>query len=335
MDNRGRFAIKSSLLALAVAAAGLLGSVQSASAQTPFDFNPSGGAGATYNITGLGFGPGNALAVNSLPTGAPLKVGDTFQVYFQTHLTSLSGPNAPAFVPGLNGTPGAAAFQITEVATLNETVASVTNTAAGQTATFTLNPGAIDRISIYQSPGVTFNDAAGTGFTAGTEIARLSPISFTGSNFTNQSAGGGAAIVPFNQTGAGNGQNAQSITGAGGTGVFATTQAFGTNPLGYNVAFFQPPTGTPQLVSSLFNSNLATPFSALSPSLLFTNPITGVTIAPTIGATNGITGPDVQFQVSGITQTFAVVPEPASVTLMGLGVVGALFVVGRKRAQVA
>jgi len=91
------------------------------------------------------------------------------------------------------------------------------------------------------------------------------------------------------------------------------------------------------LTSSIFNSNLATPFAnGASPSFLFTNPITGVVIPANIGAVNGGTGPDVQFLVSGITQGFAaVVPEPASVTLMGLGVVGALVVVRRQRAQVA
>lgn len=327
MDIRGRRSNKSSLLVLAVAA-GLLGVAQSASAQDPFNFNPSG-TGTTYNIQGLGFGPGNALAVNALPNGGSLVVGQTFQVYFQTHLTSLAGPNAPQFVPGLNGAPGAPAFQITEVATLNETVASVTNTPSGQTATFTLNPGPGNRISIYEAPGVSYNDAAGTGFTNGVEIARLNPTSFTGSNFTNQSTGGGAAIQPFNRTGQGNGQNAQSIVGSGSTGANSNVNMLNPN-------YFQPPTGLPVLGTSIFNSNLATPFAnGASPSFLFTNPITGAIITANIGAVNGGTGPDVQFLVSGITQGFAVVPEPASVTLMGLGVVGALVVVRRQRSQVA
>ena len=324
MNHCGRSAVKSSLLALAVTAAGLLGSVRSVSADT-FQFNPSG-VGTTYSINGLGFGPGNALAVNAIP----LTVGSTFQVYFQTHLTSLSGPNAPNFVPGLNGTPGAAPFQITEVATLSETVTNISTTAAGTTATFHLNAGAGDQIAIYYNPAVVFNDAAGTGFTAGLKIATLSPTSFTSSNFTDQTAGGGVATQPFNTTGAGNGLTATSHVGAGTTGINNDVSS-------YNPAFFQPPTGSPTLVSSIFNSNLAAPFGAVSPSLLFTNPISSVVFAPNIGTVNGGTGPDFQLQVSGFTQSFTAVPvpEPASVTLMGLGVVGALVVVRRQRAKVA
>lgn len=312
MDNRGTRAIKSSLLALAVTAAGLLGSVRSASADT-INFSPTG-SGASYSIQGLGFGPGNALAVNAIP----LTVGSSFQVYFQTHLTSLTGPAAPASVPGLNS-----AYQITEVATFNETVTSVTTGPSGTTATFALNPTPNDRVSIYYNPSVVFNDAAGTGFTAGTEIARLTATSFGpgGSNFTDTTANTGTE--PLTQ-----GSATQSHTG------FGSTQANNT-VTSYNSAFFNPPTGVPLLVSSIFNAGQSVPFNAVSPSLLFTNPITGATFAPNIGAVNGGTGPDFQFQVNGITQSFGVVPEPASMTLMGLGVIGALVVVRRQRARVA
>lgn len=321
MKNRGKRAIKASLLALAVTAAGLLGSVQSAMADA-FTFNPTGGASTpTYTINGLGFGAGNALAVNAIP----LTVGSTFQVYFQTHLTSLTGPTAPASVPGLNSS-----YQITEVATLTEQVASITTGPTGTTANFTLIPGANDRISIYYNPAVVFNDAAGTGFTAGLQIAQLSPSNFTGSSFLDKTAGGGAGTVMFNQTGAGNGLGAQSHVGSGSTGI-------NNGVTSYNPAFFQPPTGNPTLTSSIFNSNLAAPFDAVSPSVLFTNPITSVSFPANIGAVNGQSGPDFQLQVSGFTQSFsaAPVPEPASVTLMGLGVIGALVVVRRQRAKVA
>jgi len=331
MDIRNGSALKSSLLALAVTAAGLLGSVQSAQAQ--IQFNPTGGSSSTYDIAGLAFGPGNALAVNT--GGAPgLVVGKTFDLVFQTHLTGLSGPNAPAAVPGLNGAPGAAAFQITEVATLSETVTSVNTVGGVTTATFALNPSGANRINIYEASGVSFNDALGTGFTNGTLIASLTPTGFGagGSSFTQQPG----TVPVFNPFPVGNKPfppSIPSINGFGGSQVVSTV-----NP-GYNVAFFQPngtPPGTPTLVSSIFNSNLSAPFDAIAPSSLFTNPITSATITPQIGAINGVSGPDVQFQVSGFTQSFTtVVPEPASVTLMGLGVVGALVVVRRQRSQVA
>ena len=102
-------------------AASLLAFSAAARADT-IRFDPDGpvATNPAYSINGLGFGPGNALAVELLPGGS-LTVGSTFTVYYQSHLTNLSGPLAPPAVPGLN-----TIFQITEVAQLQEVVTSVT-----------------------------------------------------------------------------------------------------------------------------------------------------------------------------------------------------------------
>jgi hypothetical protein len=321
MDNRGKRTFRASLLALAAVGVGVLGSVHSAQAQTPFKFDPTGDGNAsdTYTVQGLSFAPGNALAQSAVP----LTVGKSFQVYFQTQLTGLTGPSAPNVVPGLNTT-----YQITEVATLNETVTSLTTDPATgtSTATFALNPGAgTNQIAIYYNPSVVFNVANGTGFAVGTKIATLTPTSYVGSTFTDNVTSG---FVPFNQSGAGNGQGAQSVSGSGTTTLNNTVAT--ANPL-----FFNPPGGFPAGTTSIFGAGLQAPPSSVSAALQFTNPITSATITPNIGAINGVTGPDLQLQVNGFTQSFTVVPEPASVTLMGLGVVGALVVVRRTRARVA
>jgi len=320
-------------MAVAVAA----GLAASAQADTiGFDPDGAGILNPTYQINGLGFGAGNVLAKGAIP----LTVGSTFQVYFQTHLTSLTGPTAPPATPGLNQT-----FQITEVGTFTERVESITATPTGTVATFSLANTANDRINIYFNNAVTFNDAAGTGFTDGRVIASLDPTSFTSSQFTNASGPNlNAPLRQFNQTGAGNGTLAQSVQGTGSTGI-------NNGVLSYDPLFFNPPTGNPRLVSSIFNANLSAIFDAVSPSLRFRDPnaTPGVlgTILPVIGpnspgtgagAINGQTGPDFQFQVSGFTQSFSAVPEPGTVTMavMGFGFFGVgSFVARRRRLRAA
>jgi len=320
--------------------AALLGAVLVTPAQAdPILFDPDGpGSTPAFTINGLGFGPGNVLAQGSIP----LTAGKTFQLYFQTHLTSLSGPQAPAAVPGLN-----TAYQITEVGTLTAQVTAINVTPNGTQATFALIPGATDQIKIYENNAVVFNDAAGTGFTAGTVIATINPSSFISSDFTNASGpNANKPLVDFNQTTAGN----DSTTGLATQGSGSTNLLNTTSLNLYNHAFFNPPSGLPELVTSIFNTNLNSVFDAVSPSLRFTNPITNTTLVSVmaggvgpnsfnIGAVNGLptSGPDFQLQSSGFTQSFSAVPEPGTVSMavVSCGVFGLGYVARRRRARAA
>ena len=81
-------------------AASFLAFAAAARADT-IQFDPDGPSptNPAYSINGLGFGPGNALAQGFLPGGA-LTVGTTFTIYYQSHLTDLSGPLARPPSPG-------------------------------------------------------------------------------------------------------------------------------------------------------------------------------------------------------------------------------------------
>jgi len=286
-----------------------------------FDPDGAGGVNPAYNITGLGFGPGNALAINAITPGVGLVLGAQFTLDYQTHLTSLVGPGAPNFVPGLNQT-----FQITEVASFTEVVTGLTTAADGTvTATFSLVPSAANRMNIYFNNAVTFNDAAGTGFTDGTLIASLNPSRLISSQFTDTTSTNG--LTQFNRTNAGNNSGSgQTTQGSGSTNL-------ASNVLSTNPAFFI----TQPLLSSLLNSNLSSVFDAVPPSVRFTDILGGTTTTrtPNIGAINGRSGPDFQIQVSGFTQSFAV-PEPASVAMTVIGLAGAglgSFAARRRQAK--
>jgi hypothetical protein len=331
MDFRRLRTMKSAVLALSATAACVLAAGNPA--RGDFNFNPSGGAFTpTFTVQGLGFGPGNVLSQGSIP----ITPGATTQLFFQTHLTSLTGNTAPSNVPGLNSS-----YYITEVGSISETVGTVTTAANGvQTVSFVLNPSPNNRISIYYTPGAwsNTNDATGTGFVTGSsvEIARLTPTSFISSTYNDTTSVNG--LQPFNQTNppSGNDPNARANAGSGSTTINNSV------PI-YNTAFFQPPSGTPTLTSSIFKANLSPSFDAIPPSLQFLNPVTSAVIIPNIGpsagggvgAINGQTGTDFQLQVSGFTQSFTVVPEPASVTLIGIGVVGVGALSFRKRNRPA
>jgi len=305
------------LLTGLIAALGVAGWSSAVNAD-PFVFDPDGPSGpnapATYG--GLDWQPGNSLAVASLP----LHTGDTFQLLYQARLGSLLDTNGNAVsTPGLNGTPGAPAFQITVVASFTEVVTSI----AGPnptSATFSLAPVQSPNsfLEIWFNNSLVADNLAGTGFNSGTKILSglPSPALSNGGNFTIFQATG--TLPPFDSFGTDNYPGITSVVGAGGALINSLINSQD------NGFFITPLT----VGSTSFNTSQKTPFDSTDPSGKFSDNPNGVNPAnrtPNIGAINGVSGPDFQFQADGNESFAPSVPEPASMVLLCMGLSAGLL----------
>jgi hypothetical protein len=246
-------------------------------------------------------------------------VGQTFTTLFETALSGLNGPNGTGIAtPGLNST-----YQITEIATLSEKVATLT----GSTATFAL-AGGVTSVQIYETPisgTPTYNFVTGAGF-VGTNLIYSATIANDSTSFTDNTATLGTTAL--NKFGTGAYLSNTTDQGQGNTTIGLTTAA-PPNP-NYFV--------TPGISSSLFSAGTNTPFTQQAPASMFWNGY-----VPTIGgnntgngtANNGTAPGDFLFQVSAGTESFAV-PEPASLVMAftAVGIVPLVnWQVRRRRAR--
>jgi hypothetical protein len=299
--------------------------------------NPARASDITFDPTGtLGpagdrqidlFDPttGNSLAVGG---SASLQIGQQVTALFQANLgiTSLSGVQNFA-----NGT-GGSFFTI--VAGFNEVVLANTG-GAFPVLSFDVNPlGPTNFFNIYQN-NVVADDLTGTCFTCGTLVLSGVLIDPNGaapdSNF--QVTGGGAGTV-LDNFGADDYSNIDSLLGLGSFSI--TIQTTFANQL-----FFPGlvPGSTLVLATSQQNLN----YGQVDPSACFSNNgVTscnqpGATLA-SVGAVNGISGPNTLFQTDAnlsFQTTPQVVPEPATLTLLGLGLLGCAQGIRRRVQQQA
>jgi hypothetical protein len=286
---------KSRRVALAIALA--LSAVSASHAGSVIQFDPNGTAGANaLGVLQFDEAPGNVLAVTSLrPGGNGGLVDGPFRILYQAKMSTLrDADNDVVAVPGLT-TPG----ELTIVALFNE----VGNQVNANTATFSTDTDQTGSfVRIYYDTARNANDLAGTGFADGTLIYEgLVQRANGGGSFTQT-----GTLGAFDQAGTNNYPGVRSVIGAGGSNLVTTTSFQNSNFFVTDIAN----------AAFTFNTSNETPFRAVNPSRRFFDGT-----ASNIGAINGRTGPDFQFQ-SDATSSFELVavPEPASLAMAGLAV---------------
>lgn len=299
------------LIASIAMAIGLIAAAGQAQATSLITINDGTGS---YAVSAFDWNPGSAVAVGAVPI-ATFPNSTDFTLLYQATLGNYLGASSNIITgTGLNTN-----YEITVVAGFQET-----GTLIGGNANFALKSGGTNFFQIYMDSAMNSNALAGTGYNDGTLILSGTVVSSNGTFLVTDTNG-----VTFDQSANGNQWGTQlTVSGTGATSLTAQVDtqdlSFFTSSINFLIA------------DLFFNTSNVDPFQQVDPSQQFVSDASGTPYVvydgttSTLGDVNGLggtagtVGKDFEFQ-SDANTSFQVVPEPTTMLLSGLGMLGLGF----------
>lgn len=299
---------------VALAVLGLGGAATAQAGTFTFTFQPCGNNTCAIAADTLDWAPGNVLSLGGAGGGAVLPVGTKVDDLYQANLGVVKNAGATVFAQGSGG------LYFAAVAGFGEIVTGAGSIGPGSaTNSFGLDPSNPNNFFNVYALAADGNDLTGKGFTTGDLI-----LSGKAVDIFSQVTAFFANPPSLDNFGPNDYPGVTTIRSSGSTDItmevlFADTNYFPDLPVGLTY------------VLGLNTGNLISPFSQVNPSATFSSDgVADGDVAHNIGASNGITGPNFQFQAD-VSSAF-VVPEPGTLALFGLSLLGACGAVRRKKS---